>query len=333
VKYDLQYNESFRLIKMCDAYVIHVHDLKKALHLFDEATRNEILQYVPMGDNYCTDFHGCDSDACDTCMKGRFDHRSPEKVDPNHFCQDIRSVRNYNQMKCCYYDIQYSHNSNLTIDEHFKRTHLPVGGQVVIVDPKMFEKIKQLLKTSNPMDWNKLHLTCVGYTQCIFDSTKKESYNFFVDTHIIVKLLDSTNPEIQQWLDTLCNGVASCEKKIDDSYDPESYESLYKNTMTIRQHVEMFQRDHVQCNYNSVNHGIKYTIMMSQPQFDLLKNAYLNDSNISELIVVMHCVKDTNAVNFNGNEKKHLTNPCYDPIITYPHKKSNPLNDGRCLMS
>ena len=100
------------------------------------------------------------------------------------------------------------------------------------------------------------------------------------------------------------------EKK--EELNPKSYESLYKSTtMTIRQHVEMFKRDSKQCNYNTVNHGTKYGLIMSQYQFDLLKYAYLNDENIGALTVQMEEVAETNAIQFVDKDK-NINNPVFD---------------------
>lgn len=287
---------------MCEAYAILVKDLKKLLDGIGdnakkyESIKNELLKYVPMGDNYCADFHGCDNNQQGSC----------------HLCAlreyDYRLVRDFNKLKCYENDNSYYHNSFVSLREHLERTHPPINYNV-IVHPHFFEKIKKCINSMDPILWIELKLlTGICYKKCSFDSSKKETYEYHILTHRAVNLLNSTNPIIQYWLNTVAvKGCARYDEKSEGSYDPESYESLYKSTrFTIRQHLEMFKRDSKQCNYNTVNFGTEYSILMYQNQFDLLKSAYLNDKELNELNVQMIPVSETNAIHFIDKEYQHL---------------------------
>ena len=182
------------------------------------------------------------------------------------------------------------------------------------------------------MSWIEINLVLgIRYKKCIYDSSKKETYEYQIQTHCVVDLLDSKDPTVQQWLDIM--GIrgfteTKCDKK-NQPCDPESYCTLYKSTtLTIRQHLEMFKRDSKQCNYNTVNHGTKYGLIMSQSQYDLLKHAYLNDNKMNELTVRMIPVPDTNAISFIDKDNKY-----WEKDVNGPYNKKEKRRSNQCEIS
>ncbi len=307
---------------MSEAYIVSVENLKELIIHFKESERNVLLKYVPMGSNYCVHIHGCDRDSdsdkknpCSHCNK-KIEKDSLSKI--NH-----RMTRNYNELNCYYFDTEYYNNTSINLEEHMNRTHPPPGHNIV-VDHMIFEKIiKNMMLTSNP-------LQMLLRQKCLYDSSMKETYQYNVETHRIVKLYDLYkenapyhNPMICEWMDSVAIRGFATNENAKKELIPESYESLYKSTqMTIRQHVEMYMRDSDQCNHNTVYYAIKYNLLMSQNQFDLLKNAYLNNQNLKELLVIMLSVENTNSViKFIGSRE-----PIYRPL-TYEEIRPQALSD------
>ena len=56
--------------------------------------------------------------------------------------------------------------------------------------------------------------------------------------------------------------------------DPETYEVRYKDQMSLREHIQMYQRDRVLCDQNTERYGIHYQISLTQDQFNVLVKAY-----------------------------------------------------------
>lgn len=278
-----------------NAYVIYVKELKKFVHGIDEISKRILLEYVPLGDNYNIEYDICDfsQDPCDECS----------------LKNDDRSRKNFNEMICHYNVSDYFHNASVNLEEHFKRTHRPYN-HCVVIHPHIFEKIKQIIDQHLP-------IRGISYKKCMYDSSKKETYQYNIHTHSIVNFLDSTNPLIQQWLDTMpIKGHAKYDKK---ELNPESL--CKSTTLTLRQHLEMFKKDSKQCNFNTVNHGIHYSLWIYQEQFDLLKRAYLEYPLISPgpLLVQMTSVPETDAVTQMDKYREFLEKDFFDPK---KHKKS-----------
>ncbi len=296
---------------MSQGYAILVKDFKKAMKCFDEIEKKELLQYVPMGDNYCIQFHGCDKQLCGLCS-------IKKKEDYDH-----RTLRQFNKLECVYIENNYYHNTLANMEEQFNRTHPPIVHNV-IVDQKTFEKLKRLMRGADPYKLIDFKICTIDYKKCMYDSSKEETYEFKILTHHLVKFLDSSCPKINQWLNTVAiKGYTVYEKK-DEPFDSNSYESLYMSTkMTIRQHVEMFKRDSKQCNYNTVYYGTQYGIIMSQSQFDMLRNNEIKEY----LCVCMEPVASTNAIISMG-ERESLYNRFLDPYFDSSEKKKS----NNCLI-
>lgn len=306
---------------MCEAYCVRVSKLKKAFSLFNETIKQDLLEYIPMGDNYCVNFHGCDNeDQCSLCIKYKDDESW------NH-----RYIRNYNGLQCVYQDDEYYHNSSVNLREHFKRTH-PSMDNSIIMHPHVFKKIERQVETVDPKLWIRLNFCGIEYRKCLYDSTKKESYIYDIQTHCIVNFIDSANQIIHHLLDTTgAIGYTTGGKKENDDYSEDSYESLYKNAMTLRQHVEMYKRDSKQCSHNTVHHNINYGLSLDQKQFDLLKYAYLNDETLKDetlkgLWIVKKPVDGTNAVCNIDEKSKYLS---VDLLKSWSRKKDK--SDMCCL--
>lgn len=231
---------------MSQGYAVLVRDLKKVIQCFNKEQVKELLEYVPMADNYCLQFHGCDNsenkDKCDMCAR---------KLDDD---LDQRTIRQFYKLECHYHNNDYYHSTTANLEEQLKRTHSSREHRVV-VSQKILEKIKQLMWDADPYKLLDLLIHRIHYKKCLYDSSKNEIYEYRIQTHSAVKILDS---EIKQWLDTMGKGYAINDKKLKGNKDPDSYESLYSTMMTMRQHLEMFKRDSKQCNYNTVNHNTQY---------------------------------------------------------------------------
>lgn len=305
---------------MCEAYIVSVENLKEMIIHFKKSERDELLKYVPMGSNYCTQIHGCDNDRtfpCSLCTK-RLD-KQLEKDSDSRICKD------FNKLRCLYINDSYYHNTMINLEEHLQRTHPPPGHNIVVA-PETFNKIyDNMMESSKP-------LQMLLRQKCIYDSSMRETYEYKIETHRIAKLLDHVNPLIQRWLDTIAiKGFVNNEKK--GPMNPKSYESLYMSTtMTIREHVEMYLRDSEQCNHNTVYYGTRYNLLMSQSQIDLLKNAYIDDKNLMELSVRMDPVDGTNAViEFIGPMEPIHRPITYDEIK--PRNRTVERRRGECEIS
>lgn len=292
---------------MCEAYTVSVECLSEMIVYFEKSVQEKLLNYVPMGSNYCEEINGCDNRddktiPCSLCFR---------KIEKNSLSKtNFSFTRKYNGLECSYYEFgkHYFHNTNICLKEHFNRTHPPAGHEV-IVDVETFEIINNnMMISSKP-------LQMILRQKCLYDSSKQETYEYQIQTHKCVKLLftsDSLNPLISQWFDTIpIKGYVKNEKM--NNLNPESYESLYTSeTMTIREHVMMYQRDSEQCNHNTVNFGTQYMLLISQNQFNMLKNAYMNDRMIKPLSVEMVSVDNTNTVTGYLGSKEPIHRP-----ITY----------------
>lgn len=329
---------------MCEAYNISVDDLEKIIVCFEQDVQDELLKYVPMGSNYCDKIHGCDNNNDGSVFTQRVTQRDTsckyclKKTQNNSVLRnDCRMSREFNKLKCTYYQgDEYYRNTNITLEEHLKRTHPPPGHNIV-VHPYILEIILNAI--------HKLWICQILLIQkCIYDSSKQEAYEYKIKTHSVVHLLGSDNPRIQEWLDTVViKGFTLNNKK--GSPNPlqvktESYESMYMNeSMTIRQHVELYQRDSEQCNYNTVNYGTEYHLLISQSQFDLLKNAYIDDKNLKSIYVEMNHINGTNTItNFIGsaeipNVNTNTMTKIIEPLE--PMYKPKPMTSDRtyCIPS
>jgi len=80
---------------MCEAYAVRVEDLRKALGLFSDIAKKELLEYVPLGDNYCANY----------CANYCPDYCASESDDPDSdLYSDFRYVKNYNKLRILNYD-------------------------------------------------------------------------------------------------------------------------------------------------------------------------------------------------------------------------------------
>lgn len=267
---------------MTEAYIVCVDDLIQNIQYFRDADRTELLKYVPMGSNYCDRYHGYITGS-----------------------QKSSVFKNCNKLDVYYSNTKYYLNTTMNLEEHMKRADPPMEHNIV-VHPHIFGKIY-----ANIIDPNGSRLLQPFLIQkCTFDSMKRNKYNYEIKIHQIVKLLESENALIQQWLESRVGvrGFATNEKQ--GPLDPNSYESLYKNdSMSIREHVEMYLRDNEQCNYNTVHHGTNYLISITQSQFDMLKNAYTDDEKLTNLLVNMQPVIGTNAVTEFTDSREVLQKP------------------------
>lgn len=262
---------------MCEAYAITIENLREHIESFDPMVKKELLEYVPMGNNIVTDH------------------------------DDM-----YNGLECHYITVnQHYRNSTMSLNKLMMIKDINILHNV-IVHPEIFEKIKQqMMKKRNTEQYR-----IIGYKKCIYDSSRKDKYEFRIPVKNIVPFLDSVNPMVQKWLDMVpYKGFVTSEKS--GSLNPESYESMYKNTsLSTRQHVSLYHRDQDQCNYNTVNHGINYLLSLTQDQFDFLKEIYINDKNqqLPKLIMAITSIKETNAlIDFIDQGSQYL----YEPVKTF----------------
>lgn len=275
-----------------DGNVCNLDDYKKI--------NNELLKYVPVSSNYSDKFHGCDdilNKPCGLCLEKN---------------NDRRVIRNYNNLECYYVSYEYYSDSSASLEEHLKKKHPPLEHSVIL-SSEIFEKIKHQVDKIHPMIWISSMKLSLGmhYKRCTYDSSKEESCEYKLPIHCIVHFLDSDDPLIQQWLDTVA--VKGCAEYDNNNFekDPESYETLYQSTtFTIRQHLEMYKKDSKQCNYNTVNYGIKYHLLIYQGQYDLLRQAYINDDKLPELFVHMIPVQGTNVVVSIDERWNYLEKDC-----------------------
>lgn len=267
--------------------------------------QKELLEYVPLGDNY---YVGPDSGPGNTVYSG-FNGNTVCSGFNGNTCQgnncskskctydDIYPYplfeKRFNNLKCNFFMDSYYHNSTENLGELMKKIHISIEHNV-IVSSRIFEIIaaQQKIKKYNFRDY-----TTIRYQKCIYDATKKEAYEYVVAVKDIVKFISSVNPMIYRWLETVPNKGFTDKDIEKDRINPESYESLYKNSLlTIRQHTEMYHRDRNQCNHNTVNHGITYMLSLNQNQFDFLRDIYIDDPNLPELHVSINFINETNGL-------------------------------------
>ena len=103
---------------MCEAYCVGVKNFKKAFELFDSNIQEELLKYLPMGDNYFIGPPGTNQCDCDNKI-----HRSND-IDS---CQNTNNPlfeRKINGLHCIYFMDEYYHNSAISLKEHMARNTL-----------------------------------------------------------------------------------------------------------------------------------------------------------------------------------------------------------------
>lgn len=289
------------------AYAIIITTLRDVFNSFDPEIQKELLEYVPMGDNYCIGppeselKEVSEEDMNLYSLTGQM-VGGAEEYDPLY-------ERKYNGLRCNCILIDYYHNSTMSLSTLMTKKYINEMHHV-IVHQDVFEKIKaqilgSLLRRGRKREIGEDNCT-IWYMRCIYDSSREEAFEYVIYVKNIVKLLESENQKIQKWLETIPNkGFVNVEDaSISNTQNHNSYQIQYKNSLlSVRQHASMYHRDQNQCNYNTVNHGsllggLTYMLSLSQYQFDLLKDAYIEskESTLPKLNVLMKEIPNTNTM-------------------------------------
>jgi hypothetical protein len=246
-----------------NAYAISIDNLRKTFEKSSSDSKiQKLLDYVPMGTNY---------------VIKPFNSNWSEKTKEFIF-GDLT-------IKC--HDGGYNRyfNSKLTLREHINQPYLNCLHRV-IVHPWFLEHLEQI-----PMD--ELMILMLDYQRCMYDENKSQTqtYDYSIEIWKLKKLIDSSNLHVVELLETNTQGYATCEKN-SGIYIAGTYEEMCKSTMSLREHIRMYQRDQDICNFNTVNYGIHYYVNLSQNQVDLLVKAA---KEVSEIKLILFMSLDTSS--------------------------------------
>jgi hypothetical protein len=239
----------------------------------------------------------------------------------NYLNNRLPLITKTNNVKCVCFnldDCNNLYNSQLTVTQHIEQKDIKWNDYVVLRSDD-FEIIKQIVLTSS------IHLH-FGYFECIYDRERSNEKTYKYPTKIcnLVKLLGSEDlTHINKLLSINPIEVCATGKKKDEPYLAETYEVLYATTMTLGEHIKMYQRDQNICNYNTVNHGIGYEIALSQEQYDLLSASMLSDDPSFEICLRKDLVDtDTNAMIFLNKEMLFLSSSQITILNGFPVLKN-----------
>jgi hypothetical protein len=106
---------------------------------------------------------------------------------------------------------------------------------------------------------------------------------------------------------------------------------LFASTMTLGEHIRMYQRDRNICNYNAVNHNIKYYVTLSQEQYDLLTASMLSDDPSFQIHIQKKLEdKNTNALIFMNETMLFISN---DLVLMNAHPIMKKSKKKNCVIS
>jgi hypothetical protein len=222
------------------------------------------------------------------------------------------------------YDNVYS--SQLTISEHINQKDNSKDDYVILSsdDYKIIEQI--ILKHPTYLNFR--------YFKCIYDKERsnEKTYTYSTDIFNLVKLLELKDfPHIDKLLSIDPFKVYTTGEKKDEPYLAETYEVLFASTMTLGEHIRMYQRDRNICNYNAVNHNIKYYVTLSQEQYDLLTASMLSDDPSFQIHIQKKLEdKNTNALIFMNETMLFISN---DLVLMNAHPIMKKSKKKNCVIS
>jgi hypothetical protein len=218
-----------------------------------------------------------------------------------------------NNVKCLdvdYHGYDNIYGSNLTISDHINQKDNTENDYVVLSSDD-YKIIEQIVLT---------HLDCCfnfRYFECIYDKERSNEkiYTYSTKMFGLVKLLELKGfPQIDKLLSMNPNKVYATNEKKDEPYlANNTYEVLFATTMTLGEHVRMYQRDQNICNYNTVNHNIEYYVVLSQEQYDLLSSSMLSDDPSFQIYVEKNLEsRNTQSLIFASDAMLFLSNDHVD---------------------
>lgn len=241
----------------------------------------------------------------------------------NYFENKIPIYTKMNNIHCTYYSFDHRdndyHHSRLTVAEHINQKGTE-GLDYVVLTPTDFEIIKQIVLTSQ-------YYFHFGYHECIYDTKRSnvKTYTYTTKINNLVKLLDlpkGDHPQIDKLLSLNPIEIIVTGEKKDEPYLAEKYEVLYRATMTLDEHIRMYQRDQDCCNYNTVNHGISYEVKLSQEHYDLLTASMLSEDPDYKICLKRNLENtDTDAMLFFDKKMLFLASPEEVILNSFPALK------------
>lgn len=281
-----------------EGYVIRIHFFDELLKLMpNDPNVKKLMDCIPLGTNY---YIG-PKESLD--YKNGNNNENKNGDSPFHSC-------NYFGIKCSYGIACYHfYADNLTLQQHIDRKYTNELRKrsllSVVLELDDFKLLEKIVYDKNSDD-----NLCIIYDKCFFDTTKKIVRRYNTHAHKLVQLLDyNIDENVQKMLDLHPIKAYVSEKKDKDkdkdkNCDQNSYEVLYEKDMPLREHLLMYKRDENICNYNTVNHGISYSIELSRDQFDLLIKTAENNPAISDITISISLDKETDAVTIDNDNKR-----------------------------